>query len=78
MALEQEQKTYQENMESLKDQEGKFVLIRGDKIVGVYDTYQDALQAGYDEFKLEPFLVKQIRFVETIQFFTRDLSSCPT
>ena len=78
MALEQEQKTYQENMESLKDQEGKFVLIRGDKIVGVYDTYQDALQAGYDEFKLEPFLVKQIRFVEAVQFFTRDLSSCPT
>ncbi len=78
MALEQEQKTYEQNVESLKGQEGKFVLIHGDQIVGVFDTYADALKAGYEQFKLLPFFVKQIRTVENVQFFTRDLTQCPT
>jgi len=78
VALEQEQKTYEQNLDRLKGQEGKFVLIRGDDVIGVYDTYQDALKAGYEQFKLLPFLVKQVRVVENIQFFSRDFTQCPT
>ena len=52
---------------------GKFVLIKGDVVEGVYDTYADALKIGYQKFKLEPFLVKQIAPAEQIQFFTREL-----
>ena len=54
--------------------EGKFVLIHGNEIAGVWDTYQDALGAGYRQFGLDPFLVKQILSIERVQFFTRDLS----
>ena len=54
--------------------EGKYVLIHGDEIAGIWDTYKDALGAGYKQFGLQPFLVKQILGIERVQFFTRDLS----
>ncbi len=78
MALEKEQQTYERNLETLCGEEGKFVLIQGERIVGTYDSYQDALKAGYEEFGLTPFLVKRISAVEDIQFFTRDPSACRT
>jgi len=52
---------------------GKFVLIKGDTVEGVYDTYADALKIGYERFKLQPFMVKQVAPAERIQFFTREL-----
>lgn len=52
---------------------GKFVLIKGTAVEGVYDTYADALKIGYERFKLEPFMVKQVAPAERIQFFTREL-----
>lgn len=74
MALEQELKTYEAKLhELLPDNAGKFVLIQGEQVAGVWDTYQDALKAGYEKFKLTPFLVKRIQGVEQVQFFTRDL-----
>lgn len=69
--LEQEVQVYQDKLPELKDQEGKFVLIKGDK-VDVYGTYEDALKAGYDEYGVEtPFLVRQIHAIEQVQFVTR-------
>jgi hypothetical protein len=56
--------------------QGKFVLIKGDEQAGIFDTYQDALAAGYSQFKLEPFLVKQIAPASQIAFFTRDITAC--
>lgn len=56
--------------------EGKFVLIHGDELSGVWGTYEDALQAGYDKFGLSPFLVKRIQWMETVQNITRDISLC--
>jgi hypothetical protein len=71
--------TYERHKEELVGaHEGRFVLIHGDDLSGIWDTYQDALKAGYDKFGLEAFLVKQIRGIEQIQFFTRDLASCPS
>lgn len=52
---------------------GKFVLIKGDTVEGVFDTYADALKIGYERFKLSPFMVKQVAPAERIQFFTREL-----
>ncbi len=78
MALEKEQHAYARAIESLLPQAGKFVVIGGDNVVGVYDTYSDALTAGYDKCGLEPFLVKQIQVIEQIQFFTRDIAACRT
>jgi hypothetical protein len=40
--------------------EGKFVLIKGDEIVGIYPTHEEAERAGYERFVVVPFLVQQI------------------
>ena len=59
------------------ESEGKYVLIHGNDVAGVWDTYEDALKAGYQEFKLEPFLVKQIQSVDQVYYFARDIALCP-
>ena len=79
MALEQEMETYRHQLAELQTYEGKFALIHGTQVVGVFGTYEDALKEGYEKFGLEPFLVKQIHAVEQVQHFTRDLAlSCHT
>ncbi len=78
MALEKEQATYQRELPNLLANEGKFVLIHGDGVAGVFDTYHDALQIGYQQFKLEPFFIKQISAAEKVQFFSRDILGCHT
>jgi hypothetical protein len=41
--------------------EGKHVLIKGDVIVGIYDTDQEAMAEGRRRFLMQPpFLVQQI------------------
>jgi len=76
-SLATELATYERHKEELVGvNEGKFVLIQGEAIAGVWDTYTDALEAGYKQFGLTPFLVKQIRGIEQVQFFTRDFVSC--
>jgi hypothetical protein len=75
--LERELATYEKHKEELLNAHaGKFVLVHGDQVAGVWDTYKDALEAGYGNFGLEPFLVKQVRGIEQIQFFTRDVVAC--
>ena len=73
MALEQELQTYKTKLPELlaDDGEGKFALVHGDKVVEVYGTYEDALKAGYSQFGLNPFLVKQIQSVEQVHFISR-------
>ena len=78
MALEAELKTYKSGLQSLLANEGKYVLICGEDIIGLYDTYRDGLQAGYEKCGLVSFLVKQIEAVEEIQFFTRPIDPCLT
>lgn len=68
-----ELKTYRKHLPDLLESEGKFVLIRGEEVDGAFDTYGDALEAGYTKYGLESFLVKQIRSAEPIQYFSRDL-----
>lgn len=71
LALEKELATYRSNLSVLLAQEGKFALVHQNEIVGIYDTYSDALTEGYRLFKLEPFLVKQIEAIETAHFVAR-------
>jgi hypothetical protein len=59
--LERELETYKKALPTLLDKQGKYVLIKGDAVAGVWGTYEDAIQEGYRLFKLEPFLVKQIQ-----------------
>lgn len=72
--LETELRTYEQHRENLLGTaEGKFVLIRNEEIVGVYDSKMDAIAQGYQKFGNVPFLVKQIVKVETPQNFISNL-----
>ena len=76
--LKTELETYEKmRAELVSESQGKYVLIHGEDIAGVWDTYEDALRAGYNRFQLDPFLVKRISGTETVQFFTRDIVPCP-
>jgi len=77
MALEKEIDTYRRELPNLLGSEGKFVVIEGDKIIGTFSSYEDALKIGYEKCGLKPFLVKKIQAVEQVQYFTRDLIPCP-
>jgi hypothetical protein len=78
MALEKELETYHRELPNMLTNEGKYVLIHEDDVAGFWDTYEDALQAGYERFGLKPFLVKRVQAVETVQYFTRDIKTCPS
>lgn len=77
--FELELKTYHEKLPTLMGQQGKFVLIRGDKVDGVFETYAEAMSAGYRLHGLDsPFFVRKISPVEQVMFFTRDMGAeCP-
>ena len=47
----------------------KFVLIKGDDVVDVFEDRTDALVRGYREFGNHPFLVKKITEFETPLYF---------
>ncbi|HTU25050.1 MAG TPA: hypothetical protein VMF30_06620 [Pirellulales bacterium] len=70
--LKTELETYANNKDRLlADGEGKFVVICRDVIAGIWDTYERALDAGYVQFGLAPFLVKQIKRHERPRIVTR-------
>jgi hypothetical protein len=75
MSLEKELETYKKNLPELKAHEGKFVLIHGETVVDLFSSYDDALKEGYKQFKLTPFLVKQISAVEPVFYLTRPVSA---
>ena len=50
--------------ELLASAEGKFVLIKGEEMAGVYDSQEDAVRQGYGQFGNVPFLVNQVLRVD--------------
>jgi hypothetical protein len=68
--LETELKTYEQHRDRLLGkQEGKYVLIHKDQVIGVYDSKMDAIAQGYHQFGNVPFLVKQVLKVESPEEF---------
>ena len=64
--LDAELQTYEKNRESLLGSaDGKFVLIKGEQVVGVYESEMDAINQGYRQLGHVPFLVKQILKIDT-------------
>lgn len=77
--LERDLAKYRELLPTLTANEGKFALFYKGELKGVFDSYSDALSAGYDLAGLEPFLVKQVATTEYVAYFTRDITTaCPT
>jgi hypothetical protein len=77
VALEHELQVYRAHLEELLGpgdvHEGKYAVIKGDVIAGVYPTFDDALAVGFDRFGLGGFLCKKVERVETIYFFSRPI-----
>ncbi|HLN33571.1 MAG TPA: hypothetical protein VK395_37945 [Gemmataceae bacterium] len=75
---DRELQTYSKELPKLLAYEGRFVAIRGQEIVGPVQTYEDALEIGYERFGLQPFLVKRIEETETVYPLPSRLGSeCP-
>lgn len=68
--LQQELATYERSIGDWSEHTGKFVLIKGEDVVGFYSTYEDAITEGYNRFQLKPFLVKQVSMIEQACFIT--------
>lgn len=59
--LDTERKTFVErHSELLSEHPGKFVVIKGDQLIGAFDTIDNALVEGARRFGLQPFLVRQV------------------
>ena len=66
-ALEKEVATFEaKRLDLLAAHRGRWVLIRGDRVVGTFHCWDDALDRGYEEFGPGPFLVKQILDVDPV------------
>ncbi len=59
--LAQEIESYRVHLPRLLGKsEGKYVLIHGSTIAGIFDNEQQAILAGYESFGAVPFLVQPI------------------
>ncbi len=75
--LDREIARFNEALDTLLKDEGKFALLCGDGNIDVFESHEDALKAGYEKYGLTPFLVKRItRFPEVLQFTRFALGSC--
>jgi hypothetical protein len=72
MALEQEYATYLREKDRLiaEGNEGRYALIRGEKVIDIYNTDEAALEMGYRSFWPESFMVHRIRQVEEVAIFS--------
>ncbi|MEJ7624212.1 MAG: hypothetical protein WKF34_09485 [Pyrinomonadaceae bacterium] len=59
--LEKERRFFEKKKTELVDEHlGQFVLIRESKLIGIFNTIEEALAEGARQFGLSPFLVRQI------------------
>lgn len=49
----------------LREVPGKYVLIKGERVVGYYDTRFDALSAAKHKHKFRSFFVRQVRPIQS-------------
>jgi len=58
----EELRTYREHLEELlQTASGKFVLIKGSEIAGVYNDKVEAFDEGYRRYRLKGFLVQRVQ-----------------
>jgi len=56
-----EQETFKTQIDQLLWRaEGKYVLIKKNRVIGVYESKLDAISEGYNRFGNVPFLVKEV------------------
>ena len=62
MVLNHEIETYRRELPQLlaQGQAGRYVLFKGDQLIGIWDSQAEALEAGRQRYGLEPIAVKKI------------------
>ncbi|HUP61674.1 MAG TPA: hypothetical protein VNA69_14785 [Thermoanaerobaculia bacterium] len=69
--LETELRYFDEHRsELLREAAGKFALVKGEKLIGVFDSETAAIRHGYETLGNVPFLVKQVAEVDTVSVLT--------
>jgi hypothetical protein len=80
VALERELETFRRELPRLLADPanvGKFALVHGEAVAGLYPSFDAALASGYDKFGLDPFLVSEVTEHEEPRYFSRNLR-CPS
>jgi len=71
--LEIEAKIFEQNLpELVKNDLGKFVLVKEDRIIGIFAAIVDALSYGYEKYKDQPFFVRQVSLTQQPLDFTNN------
>ena len=66
-SLNREQAVFDANVAHwAPDHEGKHVLIKGDDVVGFYESRDEALAVGYSRFGVVPLFVKRVSTSEPV------------
>ena len=76
--LERERQIYEAHIEEWRrTQLGKYVLIKGEEVLGFFDSLESAFNEGTARFRLDLFFVKQIlpEEVVNVSFFGKQLQS---
>ena len=61
VTLDKEQAAYEAQREELeRDRKGDWVIFHDEKLIGIYEDFQDAAQDALDKYGLGPYLIKQI------------------
>ena len=79
MQLARELTTFQRELPELLREpanRNRHALIHGDRIAGVFDTPESALEAGYDLFGFDPFLVQEVTDAPVPVVFSRNIAPC--
>ena len=58
--LVEELVTYRDRLPELLKNKGKYVLIKGSEVIGIYDSRDDALRESIERFRDAPALVMKI------------------
>jgi hypothetical protein len=74
LPLATELRTFDEHRDELMGRAaGKYALVHGNEIVGLYDTEHDAIVEGYRRLGNVPFLVKVVAPVDVPEQFVSNL-----
>jgi len=73
IVLEKEFKFFQSRKEEwLKNYRDKFVLIKGEELIDVFSTFEDAYKEGVKRYGNQPFFIKKVEEepIETLPALT--------
>jgi len=80
MALDVEYETFKRELPRLlaEGHKGKYVLIKGEKIYGIFATQDEAIRQGYELLPLfESFMAHEITDTPKVYYFSRNIAKWP-